>query len=87
MTLKGVQTLKNEKSTIKDKEMFDLITIKYFELSNVYCLNSEAKQGLVNEFQNVLGIDILNLYETLSPLGLTSPFFKMLPETSNETRQ
>lgn len=46
---------------------------KYFELCNPYCLNKEDKQNLVNEFKSILDIDILDLYEHISPLGLSSP--------------
>lgn len=65
--LRGVQAIKREQNSMGAN--FDQICVKYFDIAQRYCLNSEDYQKLVQKFELELNIDIVKLTEDSSPLG------------------
>ena len=39
LAVRGITNLREEKSRVNNEEVFNLLCIKYFEISNAYCLN------------------------------------------------
>ena len=57
--IKGLQRLKEEKVAHSDNhKTFELVCLKYHELSKQYITHQKYDQRLKEEFQNVLDIDI-----------------------------
>ena len=74
--IRGIDTLKEERDTINDPETFEMVCAKYYEYSYRYCLNAQDKEEMHNKFRDVLGIDIAELVERISPLGFKFSFSK-----------
>lgn len=53
-----------------------MVCAKYYEYSYRYCLNAQDKEEMHNKFRDVLGIDIVQLVERISPLGFKFSFSK-----------
>ena len=74
--IRGIDTLKDERDSINDKDTFDMVCAKYYEYSYRYCLNAQDKEEMHAKFREVLGIDIVELVERISPLGFKFTFAK-----------
>ena len=74
-----------ERETVNSERTFDLLCAKYFEYSARYCLSAEDRKELIDEFKKQLdGLDVVELYEKMSPLGIKFKVGKGMPSEKAE---
>ena len=63
----GVSRLLDERSSIGDPDMFELLCAKYFDLAQKFCLNKTHRHELVASFREY-GIEIEPIMDKINPL-------------------
>ena len=83
--MKGVAAIERERVSLGSH--FEQYCVKYFDIAKRYCLNAEDMQKLVTAFQDKVKIDIVQLSQEMSPLGLKLPYIDSSAPSKNKLEQ